>query len=659
MKQLFRVAWLVGLLIAWLPPEALAQREYYNWYFGNQAGITFNGLGPTALLDGQVAFLHGVTSISDGAGQFQFASDGAQIWDRNWQLMPGSVSVNAFTASALRQVLAVRQPGSSTRYYVFRSSNWFAYNQFPVVALLRPSLSYAVVDTQVRGGRGGIVANDSLRLPDWPLSGTNDFPHPNTNFTAIRHANGKDLWIVIQTARGQIISYLLTDTGLALRPVISLQTRNLSSLRDGILKASGDGKTLASVTYFNDRQQAYTTLEVASFDPATGEAVSFYTIPDQYRGQITNTSANGWATRFVRVTGLEMSPDGSKLYVDTLGARTILQYNLLAGSPTQVAATRTDLSTGLYLGYGAGDMQLAPDGRIYVSLGNTSWLGRINQPNAAGAAGFTAQAVNLGAARSSSFTLPYATNDLNLPPVVVTGSGSISVRPICAGETLQLASSLSPFVTAAAYAWNFGDPASGPLNTASGQAPAHRYLTSGTYTVTLVVTAASGQQYTTTQKVQVWPRPVVSLGPDQTLCADDTQVLRPGPQAAGSTYRWQDGSTAAELTVRSAGVYKVTVTNPNGCVATDELTVTQTDCADLPNLITPNRDVQNEYFVLRGLRASDWNIEIYNRWGRQIYQKISYDNSWNAAGQPDGVYFYLLCNPATGQKYKGHVEVAR
>ena len=36
---------------------------------------------------------------------------------------------------------------------------------------------------------------------------------------------------------------------------------------------------------------------------------------------------------FPGVGGLELSPDGSKLYVDTLFSREVWQYDLLAGPP--------------------------------------------------------------------------------------------------------------------------------------------------------------------------------------------------------------------------------------------------------------------------------------------------------------------------------------
>jgi gliding motility-associated-like protein len=331
-------------------------------------------------------------------------------------------------------------------------------------------------------------------------------------------------------------------------------------------------------------------------------------------------------------------------------------------------------------------------------------------------------------------TLPLSTNDLNLPPVVVGSAGSIAAGSGCAGTLIQFMSSLSPFVTAASYAWEFGDPASGSLNSSAGQAPGHVYQQGGSYTVTLRVTAIGGQQYTATQTVQVLASPVATLGPAlQSVCRGQTVGLNAGPQPAGvtfawqdgstqptfqatqpglytvrvtnalgcsttastriewlaappaflgndtticlqapytlrprrgqpagTTYRWQDGSTAASLLVTRPGRYELETSSPAGCTERAAIVISDGNCPlELPNIITPNGDRANEYFVVKNLSTSNWQLEIYNRWGRQVYQKQGYDNTWNAPGQPNGVYFYLLRNAVNGEQYKGQLEVLR
>lgn len=68
-------------------------------------------------------------------------------------------------------------------------------------------------------------------------------------------------------------------------------------------------------------------------------------------------------------------------------------------------------------------------------------------------------------------------------------------------------------------------------------------------------------------KINIAQPPVVSLGPDTTICELDSVMLNAGNP--GSTYLWQDGSTKQTISANDTGVYIVQVTNENGCVAKD------------------------------------------------------------------------------------------
>lgn len=65
--------------------------------------------------------------------------------------------------------------------------------------------------------------------------------------------------------------------------------------------------------------------------------------------------------------------------------------------------------------------------------------------------------------------------------------------------------------------------------------------------------------------------PVLNLGPDTTLCAGNTIVLRAGSGFA--SYEWQDGSTDSLFTVTQPGVYYVTVNSSCSGELTDTVTV--------------------------------------------------------------------------------------
>jgi gliding motility-associated-like protein len=603
-------------------------------------------------------------------------------------------------------------------------------------------LPYVVVDMNTRNGLGSIVAHDSLQIPLGLVQRVSVPSGLGCNWAAVRHANGRDLWLVGITREGHYLSWLLNTSGVTPVPVVSTSAGWLSI--DGILKASPDGRMLALLLNATDaasvRPEGH--LELADFDAATGQVGNVRPLPTRFRGYRYPPSSNGsTTTTLTRLTGLEFSPDGSRLYADSAGAYP-LQYNLLAGTPQAIDASRTPIrpvgATPGPTSYPT-DMKLGPDGRIYLTYGTNS-VSCITVPNALGqACQLQTGALSLQSRSAGTGTLPLSTNDLNLPPVVVGSAGSIAAGSGCAGTPILFLSSLSPFVTAASYAWDFGDPASGALNSGAGQAPGHIYQQGGMYTVTVRVTALSGLQYTATQTVQVLASPVVALGPavrsicrgqavtlnpgaqpagvavswqdgstqptlvvrqpgvytvrvtnaagcsstastrvewlptspaslgnDTTVCLVNAYELRPrGAQLLGTTYRWQDGSTAASLLVQRAGRYELETTTPAGCTERASVTIINGNCPQVypdivvPNIITPNGDDENEYFVIKNLSTNNWQLEVYNRWGRQVYQKKDYNNTWNATGQPNGVYFYLLHNNATGQQYKGQVEVIR
>lgn len=92
---------------------------------------------------------------------------------------------------------------------------------------------------------------------------------------------------------------------------------------------------------------------------------------------------------------------------------------------------------------------------------------------------------------------------------------------------------------------------------------------SGSYSLT--ITDASGCQGTTNFNVILFPVPVVDLGSDLSLCGTTSQVLNAGNP--GSTFLWNTNATTQQITVSSTGTYSATVTNSNGCSASDAVSV--------------------------------------------------------------------------------------
>lgn len=94
-------------------------------------------------------------------------------------------------------------------------------------------------------------------------------------------------------------------------------------------------------------------------------------------------------------------------------------------------------------------------------------------------------------------------------------------------------------------------------------------LTNGTYTLT--VSDAGGCSASASAQITQPAALNINLGNDTTLCTvSAVQISAP---AGFSNYAWSNGLSTSAISVNTAGTYAVTVTDNNGCTATDALSV--------------------------------------------------------------------------------------
>ena len=61
----------------------------------------------------------------------------------------------------------------------------------------------------------------------------------------------------------------------------------------------------------------------------------------------------------------------------------------------------------------------------------------------------------------------------------------------------------------------------------------------------------------------------------------------------------------------------------------------------IPNIITPNGDGANDFFIIQGIEQCERNrLIIRNSHGNIVFQTTNYQNNWGASGLSDGTYFY-------------------
>ena len=106
-----------------------------------------------------------------------------------------------------------------------------------------------------------------------------------------------------------------------------------------------------------------------------------------------------------------------------------------------------------------------------------------------------------------------------------------------------------------------------------------------------------------------------------------------------------DEYLAQNPTVNFPVTFSVTV-DSDGCLATEEFTVTSNPCRIIPRGISPNGDGSNDTFDLTGMGVKE--LIIFNRYGMEVYSfSGNYSNQWTGVSNkgeelPDGTYFYNI-----------------
>ncbi|WP_292947218.1 gliding motility-associated C-terminal domain-containing protein [Olleya sp. UBA1516] len=86
------------------------------------------------------------------------------------------------------------------------------------------------------------------------------------------------------------------------------------------------------------------------------------------------------------------------------------------------------------------------------------------------------------------------------------------------------------------------------------------------------------------------------------------------------------------------------------------------------NGISPNNDGLNENFIIEGVELFKNNLQIFNRWGRIVYETENYDNTFNGVSNktvvgnqgeklPVGTYFYVLKLTDDNKSYSGYIYI--
>lgn len=495
-----------------------SQKQANIWYFGLNAGLDFNSGSPVPLLDSSLSTFEGCATISNAIGELLFYTDGITVYNRTHNIMSNGTGLNG-DPSSTHSAIIVPRPDHPDIYYIFTVDDSAGPN----------GLQYSEVDMSLDNGLGAITVNKNIVLETPTLE----------KITAVTSSAANEYWVVSRRyGNNEFIAYNISSSGLNTTPVVSavgtaVDTDPNNSI--GQIKISPDGLRLAIANW------PISEVQLFDFDAATGQVSNAITIVDP-------TEPNS-----PPIYGIEFSSNSEVLYASAFTGH-VYQYNLQAGSALDIANSQLQLSTSIE---GYGSLQLATDGKIYVSKSGTA-LDVINNPSVVGVGcDFQADAVSLGG-RSAA---------LGLPPFIQTFLiSTIQFQGVCFGDVTSF------FIndTVDSASWDFGDPASGANNTSTDIAPTHVFSAPGTYNVTVdVVSGAQMGSFNIT--IEIYDLPTIAQAPsDVAACDLDNNGIETfdfSPQAA-QILGGQD-PTIFEVTFALDANFNIPIPDPTNYTNTD------------------------------------------------------------------------------------------
>lgn len=258
---------------------------------------------------------------------------------------------------------------------------------------------------------------------------------------------------------------------------------------------------------------------------------------------------------------------------------------------------------------------------------------------------------------------------------IVTQLNKVS-GPYCIGDTLILSTNA---LANTIYSWT------GPNNFTSSQTVVRIPITgpsvAGTYSLVITQGICSSDPVSTTiNPTDIIPVPVAAFDATPAIPLSASVPLTvsfKNLSANADSYLWDfgDGSTSTQTnpqhtyTTKGSFTVKLTATNKNVCtntVSLGKLVLRYDVTIFIPNAFTPNSDGINDDFGVNITNLKNYRIQIFNRYGIQLYEAKDilkrWDGLYNGQPVPVGTYYYVITATSLNDdnlKEAGYVTVVR
>ncbi len=362
-----------------------AQLHNAHWFFGNGCGMNFVSNLPYAISNTNISALEGTSSFSNpSTGALMLYTDGIQAWDKNHNIMPSTnTQFMGGHNSTTHGSVIIQKLDSLNMFYIFSCGA-----QAGAFDTLHTGITYSIVDLNLNGGNGDVVASNIPLL---------DSATEKMAVFAVGDEDKKYYWLLTHRWNSDTFyAYKISKNGIS-NPIKSKagswitgpNTSNTGAMGQMQFSPNGDRVAVAHLGLFK--------VQLFNFDKNTGIV-----------------SANGMsdsAYSNLGPYGCAFSPDGSKLYTTEYGLTSakLFQYDLNTNNNASILASRTAIVNSTVLNKMAG-MIVGLDNKIYISIYGFNTMATINNPNLLGtpcnfnATGFT---LNTGASTYSGVPTIY------------------------------------------------------------------------------------------------------------------------------------------------------------------------------------------------------------------------------------------------------------
>lgn len=473
-----------------------SQMETRNWYFGQNAGVSFRDARLQVLRNGAMDTPAGCSSISDRNGNLLFYTNGQTVWNRNHDIMVNGEGLAA-DIDNIQSTLIVPVPGDDSRYYIFCTKT-----NGTITPLLDSGFYYAQVEFTNQNPLGEVTTKLSR------LSKVN-----SGRVTAIHDIQSETIKVLTfgkltpdpGSKNDTFFIFTIDATGLNRFPeTVTIPESDVQIFSgEGAMKISPDGKKIALADRGGDN------IQVFNFNANTSEITYDLGIK---AGLIFDPLYS---------YGVEFSPDSQILYFTGVNFGNIgflYKYLIYDNNPINEKIT-VDFS----FSRNYGDLQLASDGKIYVATyEKTPWdlnnFGQYLPPNPVGSISVINDPEDKNGDGDSEFA-PLAV-DLNpnaslqgLPNFVVSFlRNRIITEDKCEDEFFDFTT--DSYMPIDSIFWDFGDG-----NTSTEVSPTHQYTTGGNFLVNATITY-NNTPYVIQKLVEVYSKAI--LNPNEVLSQCDT-----------------------------------------------------------------------------------------------------------------------------------------